>query len=570
MYTSDGKLQIAVGDEPIYLLPAMCNRHGLITGATGTGKTVTLKTIAQDLSDAGVPVFLADVKGDVSGMAVAGERIDKLAARLAEIGVSDLDFHASPVRFWDVYGEKGVPVRTTVTEMGPVLLGRLLGLTEVQEGVLNIAFHVADDEGYLLLDLKDLRAMVGWCGEHADELKLTYGNVSKATVGAIQRALLTLEDAGGEAFLGEPALDIADWLGCDADGHGYVNILDATRLAQSPLLYSTFLLWLLSELYERLPEVGDLDRPRMVFFFDEAHMLFDDAPRVLVQKVEQVVKLIRSKGVGVWFITQNPADIPEPVLAQLGNRVQHALRAYTPAEQRAVRAAAESFRANPAFDTEKTIGELATGEALVSFLDAEGTPAVVQRARVIAPGCSMGAAPADDQTYLTQNSPYATKYGTPVDRESAYELLNAATIAAAKAQAEADAAAAQAKADAAAAAEQARAEAAAEKEAQRAAEREAREQARAEAAAAREAQREAERQAREAQKQAEREAREAQKEAERQAREAQRAAEKAAAEQKKEAERRQRRLESIGTSVARTAATTITRGILGSIKKGLF
>ncbi len=559
MYTSDGQLQIAVGDEPIYLLPAMCNRHGLITGATGTGKTVTLKTIAQDLSDAGVPVFLADVKGDVSGMAVAGERTDKLAARLAEIGVSDLDFHASPVRFWDVYGEKGVPVRTTVTEMGPVLLGRLLGLTEVQEGVLNIAFHVADDEGYLLLDLKDLRAMVGWCGEHADELKLTYGNVSKATVGAIQRALLTLEDAGGEAFLGEPALDIADWLGCDADGHGYVNILDATRLAQSPLLYSTFLLWLLSELYERLPEVGDLDRPRMVFFFDEAHMLFDDAPRVLVQKVEQVVKLIRSKGVGVWFITQNPADIPEPVLAQLGNRVQHALRAYTPAEQRAVRAAAESFRANPAFDTEKTIGELATGEALVSFLDAEGTPAVVQRARVIAPGCSMGAAPADDQTYLTQNSPYATKYGTPVDRESAYELLNAATIAAAKAQAEADAAAAQAKADAAAAAEQARAEAAAEKEAQRAAEREAREQARAEAAAAREAQREAERQAREAQKQAEREAREAQ-----------RAAEKAAAEQKKEAERRQRRLESIGTSVARTAATTITRGILGSIKKSLF
>ncbi len=559
MYTSDGKLQIAVGDEPIYLLPAMCNRHGLITGATGTGKTVTLKTIAQDLSDAGVPVFLADVKGDVSGMAVAGERIDKLAARLAEIGVSDLDFHASPVRFWDVYGEKGVPVRTTVTEMGPVLLGRLLGLTEVQEGVLNIAFHVADDEGYLLLDLKDLRAMVGWCGEHADELKLTYGNVSKATVGAIQRALLTLEDAGGEAFLGEPALDIADWLGCDADGHGYVNILDATRLAQSPLLYSTFLLWLLSELYERLPEVGDLDRPRMVFFFDEAHMLFDDAPRVLVQKVEQVVKLIRSKGVGVWFITQNPADIPEPVLAQLGNRVQHALRAYTPAEQRAVRAAAESFRANPAFDTEKTIGELATGEALVSFLDAEGTPAVVQRARVIAPGCSMGAAPADDQTYLTQNSPYATKYGTPVDRESAYELLNAATIAAAKAQAEADAAAAQAKADAAAEKERAKAEEQAAKEQAKAEAAAEKERARAEAAAAREAQREAERQAREAQKQAEREAREAQ-----------RAAEKAAAEQKKEAERRQRRLESIGTSVARTAATTITRGILGSIKKSLF
>ena len=530
MYTSDGQLQIAVGDTPIYLLPAMCNRHGLITGATGTGKTVTLKTIAQDLSDAGVPVFLADVKGDVSGMAVAGEQSDKLATRLAEIGVAGLNFHASPVRFWDVYGEKGAPVRTTISEMGPVLLGRLLGLTEVQEGVLNIAFHVA------------------WCGEHADELSLSYGSVSKQSVGAIQRALLVLEDAGGEVFFGEPALDIMDWIGCDADAHGFVNILDATRLAQSPLLYSTFLLWMLSELYERLPEVGDLDKPRMVFFFDEAHMLFDDAPKALVQKVEQVVKLIRSKGVGVWFITQNPADIPEPVLAQLGNRVQHALRAYTPAEQRAVHAAAESFRANPAFDTEKTIGELATGEALVSFLDADGIPAVVQRARVIAPGCSMGAAPADDQTYLTQNSPFATKYGTPVDRESAYELLNAATIAAAKAQEEADAAAAQAKADAAAERERAKAE-----------EKAAKEQAKAEAQAEKERAR-AEAQA----------AKEAQKEAERQAREAQRAAEKAAAQQKKEEERRQHQLESIGVSVARTAATSITRGILGSIKRSIF
>lgn len=515
MYTSDGKLEIAFSDKPIYLLPQMCNRHGLITGATGTGKTVTLKAIAQSLSDAGVPVFLADVKGDVSGMAVAGEQSDKLAARLAEIGIAGLDFHASPVRFWDVYGEKGVPVRTTISEMGPVLLARLLGLTEVQEGVLNIAFHVADDKGLLLLDLKDLRAMVGWCGEHASELSLSYGSVSKQSVGAIQRALLVLEDAGGDIFFGEPALDIMDWIGCDADAHGFVNILDATRLAQSPLLYSTFLLWMLSELYERLPEVGDLDKPRMVFFFDEAHMLFDDAPKALVQKVEQVVKLIRSKGVGVWFITQNPADIPEPVLAQLGNRVQHALRAYTPAEQRAVHAAAESFRANPAFDTEKTIGELATGEALVSFLDADGIPAVVQRARVIAPGCSMGAAPADDQTYLTQNSPFATKYGTPVDRESAYELLNAATVAAAKAQEEADAAAAQAKADAAAEKERAKAE-------------------------------------------------------EKAAKEAQRAAEKAAARQKKEEERRQRQLESIGVSVARTAATSITRGILGSIKRSIF
>lgn len=548
MYTSDGQLQIAVGETPIYLLPSMCARHGLITGATGTGKTVTLKTIAQDLSDAGVPVFLADVKGDVSGMAVAGQPSDKLSARLAEIGVSGLDFHASPVHFWDVYGEKGVPVRTTVTELGPVLLGRLLGLTDAQEGVLNIAFHVADDHGWLLLDLKDLRTMVGWCGEHADELNLSYGNVSKVSVGAIQRALLVLEDAGGDVFLGEPALDIMDWMGCDADGHGFVNILDAVRLVQSPLLYSTFLLWMLSELYERLPEVGDLDKPRMVFFFDEAHLLFRDAPKVLVEKVEQVVKLIRSKGVGVWFITQNPADIPETVLAQLGNRVQHALRAYTPAEQKAVHAAAKSFRPNPAFDTEQTIGELATGEALVSFLDAEGTPAIVQRARVIAPGCSMGAAPAEDQTYLAQNSPFATKYGTSVDRESAYELLNAVAAAASKAQADADAAAAQAKADARAAKEKEKAEAAAAKEQAKAEAQAEKERAKAEAAAAREAQ----------------------KEAERQAREARRAAEKAAAEQKKAEERRQRQLESIGVSVARTAATSITRGILGSIKKGLF
>jgi DNA helicase HerA-like ATPase len=537
MYTPDGQIQIAQGTRPVCLLPQMSNRHGLITGATGTGKTVTLKTIAQSLSDAGIPVFLADVKGDVSGLAIAGEATDKLTEHLASLGIHDLDFHASPTRFWDIYGERGITVRTTISEMGPVLLARLLGLTEVQEGVLNIVFHVADEKGMLLLDLKDLRAMVGWAGEHADELRLSYGNVSAASVGAIQRALLSLEDAGGDLFFGEPALDIADWIGVDPDGHGYVNILDAVRLVQSPLLYSTFLLWMLSELYERLPEVGDLPLPKMVFFFDEAHLLFEDAPHALVQKIEQVVKLIRSKGVGVWFITQNPADIPDEVLAQLGNRVQHALRAYTPAEQKAVRAAAESFRANPSFDTEQAIGELGTGEALISFLDTKGIPEVVERAFVIAPGCAMGALPEDDRSYIMQNSPLATKYTHAVDRESAYELLNAATLAAQKAAEDEKAERERAAAEAQAAKEQAAADARAEREAAR---------------------------------QAERAAREAARQAEREAREAKRAAEKQAAAEKREAERRKKQVESIGVSVARTAATTITRGILGSLKKGLF
>jgi DNA helicase HerA-like ATPase len=548
MYTPDGQLLIAQGQNPVYLLPKMCNRHGLITGATGTGKTVTLKAIAQSLSDAGVPVFLADVKGDVSGMAISGEASDKLMERLASLGISQLDFHESPVRFWDVYGEKGTPVRTTISEMGPVLLARLLGLTEVQEGVLNIVFHVADDKGMMLLDLKDLRAMLGWCGEHADELRIQYGNVSSASVGAIQRALLSLQDAGGDIFFGEPALELSDWIGVDEDGHGFVNILDAVRLVQSPLLYSTFLLWMLSELYESLPEVGDVALPKMVFFFDEAHLLFNDAPRALVQKVEQVVKLIRSKGVGVWFVTQSPTDIPATVLAQLNNRVQHALRAYTPAEQRAMRAAADSFRVNPSFDTEKAIGELATGEALLSFLDTQGVPGVVERAWVVAPGCSMGAAPADDQAYIVANSPFASKYTTMIDRESAYEMLNAVAIAAAKAAEEE-----------AAAREKAATEA-----------REEKERAAAEARAEREEARAAERAEREAAREAERLAREQAREAERAAREAERKAQQEAAAAKKEAERRQRQVESIGVSVARTAATSLTRGLLGSLKKGIF
>ncbi|MBQ6395224.1 MAG: DUF853 family protein, partial [Atopobiaceae bacterium] len=414
------------GNDPLVLLPAMCNRHGLITGATGTGKTVTLKTIAQSLSDAGVPTFMADVKGDVAGMAVAGEATGKLVEHLAGIGIDDPDFHACPVRFWDIYGETGMPVRTTVSEMGPILLARLMGLSDVQAGVLNIAFHVADDMGLLLLDLKDLRSVLVYLGEHAEEFKLSYGNVTPSSIGAIQRALLTLEDAGGDMFFGEPALDIFDWIDTDSDGKGYVNILDATRLVRSPLIYSTFLLWMLTELYESMPEVGDPEMPKMVFFFDEAHLLFNGAPRALVEKVEQVVKLIRSKGIGVVFLTQNPADIPASVLAQLSNRVQHALRAYTPAELKAVRAAADSFRTNPDFDTYTAILELQTGEALISFLDAKGQPQVVQRAQVIAPSCSMDAPSDQDKEWIANASPLLPKYASTVDRVSAYEMLMAA------------------------------------------------------------------------------------------------------------------------------------------------
>jgi DNA helicase HerA-like ATPase len=421
---SDGKLVIAHADADLCLLPAMCNRHGLIAGATGTGKTVTLKTIASSLSDAGVPCFLADVKGDVSGVAVAGEPTDKLAARLHALGIDDMDFHACPTRFWDVYGEGGTPVRATVSQMGSACMARILDLTDVQTGVLSIVFHVAADQGLALIDLKDLRAMVASVGQNAATYRTTYGNVSTASIGAIQRSLLSLEDAGGDVFFGEPALDINDWLATDDAGHGYLNVLDCTRLVQSPLLYSTFLLWMLTSLYETLPEVGDQERPKVCFFFDEAHLLFDDASKALVQKVEQVVRLIRSKGVGVFFITQVPSDIPDPVLAQLGNRVQHALRAYTPSDQRAVRAAADSFRANPAFDTAEAIGELATGEALVSLLDADGKPGVVERAKVIAPCCSMGACADDVREKVRSADTLAPKYLAEVDRPSAYESLS--------------------------------------------------------------------------------------------------------------------------------------------------
>ncbi len=542
MYT-DGKLLIAQGDESVYLYPSMTNRHGIIAGATGTGKTVTLKAIAQSMSDAGIPTFLADVKGDVSGMMIAGQASEKLVARLANLGITDYDFHACPVRFFDVYGEQGIPVRTTITEMGPVLLARLLNLTEVQTGVLNIAFHVADDEGMLLLDLKDLRSMVTYVGEHANEYTTTYGQIAKQSVGAIQRALLQLEDAGGDIFFGEPALDIADWLSCNSSGAGYVNILDCVKLVQSPLLYSTFLLWMLSELYDMLPEAGDLDKPKMIFFFDEAHLLFDDAPKALLDKVEQIVKLIRSKGVGVWFITQNPSDIPSDVLAQLGNRVQHALRAYTPAEQKGIKAAAESFRENPAFDTKEAITELGTGEALISFLDEDGKPQIVQRAMVIAPACSMDAAPDSDKRYCIDNSPLNAKYKNAIDRESAYELLDAKAIAAAEA---------------------------AKLEAERA--ELAKQQAEAEKIAEKEriaAEKELEKQRAAAQKELERQLAAEEKERLRKQREIEKEAERAYREQQKEEARRKREFEraasSVLTSTTRTVANGLARGILGAL-----
>ena len=552
----DGKLQIAKATEPVYLYPKLANRHGLIAGATGTGKTVTLKTIAQSMSDAGIPTFLADVKGDVSGVAVAGEASEKLVIRLAGLGITDYDFHGCPTRFWDVYGEAGLPVRTTITEMGPVLLSRLLGLTDVQEGVLNIVFHVADDEGLLLLDLKDLRTMVNFVGEHAKEYTLSYGQIATQSIGAIQRSLLQLQDAGGDIFFGEPALDIHDWLQVDSDGKGYINVLDCVRLVQSPLLYSTFLLWMLSELYEQLPEVGDLDKPKICFFFDEAHLLFNDAPRALLEKVEQIVKLVRSKGVGVYFITQNPADIPNAVLAQLSNRVQHALRAYTPAEQKAIKAAAESFRVNPDFDTETAITELGTGEALISFLQEDGTPGIVQRAMVIAPTCSMDKAPDDARDYITSNDEYNSKYDVAIDRESAYEILNATAIAAAQAAEEARRAE-----------EEARQRLAEEKEAEKqriAEEKEAEKQRIAE-------ERQAERERREAERKAEQEARAAERKAEQEARAAERKAEQEEKERlrQEEAERKAKTkfIDAALTSASRAIGSGAARGILGILKK---
>ncbi len=422
MADTDESIFLGKGEQAAWLTLALANRHGLVTGATGTGKTVSLQVMAEGFARAGVPVFAADIKGDLSGISEAGEPKDFIVKRADEMGLTFQPDQFSTV-FWDVFGEQGHPVRATVSEMGPLLLSRMMDLNDVGEGVLNIAFKVADEQGLLLLDMKDLRAMLSFVAEHAAELTTQYGNVSKQTVGTIQRQLLVLENQGGSHFFGEPALALKDFMRTDGDGRGMVNILVADRLMQSPQLYATFLLWMLSELFEELPEAGDPPKPKLVFFFDEAHLLFNDAPKALMDKIEQVVRLIRSKGVGVYFVTQNPIDVPDKVLAQLGNRVQHALRAFTPRDQKAVAAAAQTFRPNPKLDTAKVIMELGKGEALVSFLEGNGTPAMVERIMVRPPTARIGPITAEERKAIMDKSPVKGKYDTTIDSESAYEVL---------------------------------------------------------------------------------------------------------------------------------------------------
>src|SRR3954463_13197895 len=418
----DDRIYVGKSVKPEYLMLRYGNRHGLVTGATGTGKTVTLQVLAEGLSRAGVPVFAADIKGDLSGISMVGEAKEALVTRAKGLGFNyePDDF---PAVFWDVFGAQGHPVRATISEMGPLLLSRMMDLNDVAEGVLNVAFRVADEQGLLLLDLKDLRAMLGYLADHAAELTTQYGNVTKATIGTIQRQLLVLDNQGGTKFFGEPALALQDLMKKSSDGRGYVNILVADKLMQNPRLYATFLLWLLSELFEQLPEVGDLDKPKLVFFFDEAHLLFNDAPKALMDRIEQVVRLIRSKGVGVFFVTQNPIDVPDKVLGQLGNRVQHALRAFTPRDQKAVAAAAQTFRPNPKLNTAQVITELAKGEALVSFLESNGTPAMVERVMVRPPSARIGPITPEERKAIMDNSPVKGKYDVTVDAESAYEVL---------------------------------------------------------------------------------------------------------------------------------------------------
>ncbi len=530
----EGKVWIAQSDKDIMLLPEMANRHGLIAGATGTGKTITMKVLAESFSDMGVPVFFSDVKGDLSGMCAPGRDTEDMQRRIQRFGIENFKYQAYPTRFWDIFGEQGHPVRVTVSSMGPTLLARLFGLTEVQAGVLNIVFKVADDNGLLLLDLKDLRSMLTFVGNNRAEFTTTYGNVSAASIGAIQRALLAFEDEGGEIFFGEPELDIRDWMRTDADGRGYINVLSSTRLIQSPTVYATFLLWMLTELYEKLPEVGDLPKPRMIFFFDEAHLLFDGANKALVQKIVQVVKLIRSKGVGVYFVTQSPSDIPNDVLAQLSNRIQHALRAYTPQEQKTVRAAAKAFRVNPAFDTEEAIMELGVGEALVSLLDEDGVPTMVERARILPPQSLMGAADSDLVARLIAASEFEWKYRETVDSESAYEIIQRANE---------------------------------ELEAQRQAELEELQRMKEEAAAAKRAEKEAAAAAKQAEKEAaaaakaaEKEAAAAAKQAEKEAAAAAKAAEKEAAAKKKVA---QKAVSSAASSVVSSLSTNLVNSVTG-------
>ena len=418
-------LLIARGATDISLLPGMANRHGLIAGATGTGKTVTLRVLAERFSSIGVPVFMADVKGDLSGIAQPGGDNPRIAERAERLGMTDFTFEGFPVVFWDIFGEQGHPVRTTVSEMGPMIIGRLLSLNEIQADVLSLVFRIADDNGLLLLDYKDLQAMVRYVGDNASQFRTAYGNISAASIGAIQRSLMTLAEQGGEKFYGEEALNLADFMQTDASGRGVINILAADRLMQFPKLYAMFLLWMLSELFETLPEAGDLDKPKLVFFFDEAHLLFADAPPSLREKVEQVVRLIRSKGIGIYFVTQNPLDLPDSVLGQLGNRVQHALRAFTPKDQKAVKAAAQTFRPNPCLDVEQVITQLEVGEALVSVLDGKGTPGVVERALIVPPRSRLTPLTPDERARIVRGSVLYGQYEKSFDRESACEKLQA-------------------------------------------------------------------------------------------------------------------------------------------------
>lgn len=539
----NGKIYMGLADQQrVEMALNMCNRHGLIAGASGTGKTITMKVMAESFSDAGVPVFLCDVKGDVAGICVPGESNEGMEKRIDKFGLRDtFTYRGYPTTFWDIYQEGGHAVRATVSDMGPELLSRILGLTPAQEGILHIVFRIADDKGLLLIDLKDLRAMLTYANEHRAEYMMNYGNITPQSVAAILRALLPLEQQGGDLFFGEPALDIMDWMRTDGDGHGMINVLDCVKLVQNPTLYASFLLWMLSELFENLPEAGDLDKPKLVFFFDEAHMLFRDAPAVLVQKIEQTVKLIRSRGVGVYFVTQSPSDIPDSVLAQLSNRVQHALRAYTPAELKAVRVAAQAFRENPAFRAEDAIMELGVGEALTSFLDAEGVPTMVQRTKIICPQ-SLMAAPEPMARAKVMLRDGMEKYDEFVDNESAYEVLAEETAAAeAAAQAEADRKA------------QEKAEAAAEKQRQK------------EEEAERKRQEKLEDEKRKRQQKLEDEERRRQQKLEdEERRKEERRLEKAEAEARRKAERRQAKIES---QLISAGGQILKRGLLGVLKR---
>ena len=539
----NGKIYMGLADDQrVEMCLNMCNRHGLIAGASGTGKTITMKVMAESFSDAGVPVFLCDVKGDVAGICAPGQSSEGMEKRLDKFGLRDIfTYRGYPTTFWDIYQEGGHAVRATVSEMGPELLSRILGLTPAQEGILHIVFRIADDKGLLLIDLKDLRAMLTYVNEHRAEYMMTYGNITPQSVAAILRALLPLEQQGGELFFGEPALEIQDWMRTDAEGRGMINVLDCVKLVQNPTLYASFLLWMLSELFESLPEAGDLDKPKLVFFFDEAHMLFRDAPKVLLQEIEQTVKLIRSRGVGVYFVTQSPGDIPDSVLAQLSNRVQHALRAYTPAELKAVRVAAQAFRANPAFRAEDAIMELGVGEALTSFLDEKGVPTMVQRTKIICPQ-SLMAAPEPMVRAKVLMHDGMEKYDDSVDNTSAYEVLSEEAVAAEAAkQAEAE--------------RKAQEKAAAEQEKQRLKEEE----------ADRKRQQKLEDEERKRRQKLEDEARRRQQKREdEERRKAERQQEKAAAEAKRKAERLQAKIE---TQLISAGGQILKRGLMGVLKK---